>query len=472
MNEFKIYVSGEFLTTNNTLRVTNPYNGEVIGRTYLGSDDELEKAIDCAQTAQKAIRELPSFVRYEALMKIAGLIRNEREDYAQLLCLESAKPIRYALSEVDRAIQTFVVAAEEAKRLPKEYIDLDWTQAGAGKEGLVKYFPVGLVAGISPFNFPLNLAVHKIAPAIASGCPIILKPSTTTPLTALKLAIAISKTNLPKGAVSILPMDRKTGNLLVTDERFKMLTFTGSPEVGWKMKQEAGKKKVVLELGGNAAVIVSESAEIKQAVAKCIVGGFSYSGQVCIHAQRIYVHNQVFSEFSKKFIHAVKRLKAGDPLHPETEISAMIDETNAIRVETWVNEAINDGALLLTGGIREGSFYSPSVLSGTQSAMKVCALEVFGPVVTLEPYSSFDEVISKINEGKFGLQAGVFTNDLNEMNKAFGQLEVGGIIINDVPTFRVDHMPYGGIKDSGLGREGVKYAMMEMMEPKILVKNR
>ncbi len=472
MNEFKIFVGGEFLTTDRPLKVTNPYNGEIIGHTYMGSSNELEKAIHQAQAVQKPMRDSPSFARYEALMKIAGLIREERDEFARLLCLESAKPIRYALSEVDRAIQTFIVAAEEAKRLPKEYIDLDWTQAGTGKEGLVKYFPIGLVAGISPFNFPLNLAAHKIAPAIASGCPIILKPSSTTPLSTLKLAQTISKTDLPKGAISVLPMDRETGNLLVTDQRFKLLTFTGSPEVGWKMKQDAGKKKIVLELGGNAAVIVTESAEIDQAAAKCVIGGFSYSGQVCIHAQRIYVQKEIFKVFSDKFIHAVKSLRVGDPLDSITDISAMIDETNAIRVEKWVNEAINEGASVLTGGLRKGTFYPPTVLTGTKSEMKVCALEVFGPVVTLEPYTSFKEVISLVNEGKFGLQAGVFTNDLKQVNQAFDQLEVGGVIINDVPTFRVDHMPYGGIKDSGFGREGVKYAIMEMMEPKILVKNR
>ena len=329
-----------------------------------------------------------------------------------------------------------------------------------------------MVGGISPFNFPLNLAVHKIAPAIASGCPIILKPSSTTPLSTLKLARIIDMTSLPKGAVSILSMDRKTGNLLVTDGRFKLLTFTGSPDVGWKMKQDAGKKKVILELGGNAAVVVTESADIDLSVAKCVVGGFSYSGQVCIHAQRIYVQDKVFSEFSEKFVNAVKKLKAGDPLDPNTEISAMIDEANAIRIEQWVNEALRDGAKILTGGKREGAFYPPTVLTETKSEMKVCALEVFGPVVTLEPYSDFEKVIDAVNKSRYGLQAGIFTNDLNQMNIAFDQIEVGGVIMNDVPTFRVDHMPYGGIKDSGLGREGVKYAIMEMMEPKILVKNR
>jgi glyceraldehyde-3-phosphate dehydrogenase (NADP+) len=471
MNDFQIFVGGEFQTTHTVLPVKNPFNNETIGQTYYGNNGELEKAILRAQAVEKELQTLPSFYKYEVLMEIADTIKHEREKFARLICLESAKPMKYAIAETDRAIQTFTVAAEEAKRLPKEYIALDWTPGGVNKEGIVKYYPIGLVAGIAPFNYPLNLAVHKIAPAIAAGCPIILKPSSTTPLSTLKLAQIISKTALPKGSVSILPMDRKTGNQLVTDNRFKLLTFTGSPEIGWKMKQDAGKKKVILELGGNAGVIVTESADLELAAAKCVVGGFSYSGQVCIHAQRIFVHTSVFNEFVNKFLKGVNSLKVGDPLDINTDISAMIDEANAIRVESWVSEAVKEGANILTGGVRKGAYYPPTVLSGTKKEMKVCAMEVFGPVVTLEPYSDFEDALTYVNEGRFGLQAGVFTNHLNQMNLAFNQLHVGGVIINDVPTFRVDHMPYGGIKDSGLGREGVKYSIMDMMEAKILIKN-
>lgn len=471
MEEFKIFLGGDLIKTGFPIEVLNPFNGEVVGQTYLAGQPELEAAVLSAMQVEKELKVLSSYKKYEILMQIAGELSREKEAFARILCLESAKPIRYALSEVNRAIQTFIVAAEESKRLPKEYISLDWTPAGDKKEGLVKYFPIGLVAGISPFNFPLNLAVHKIAPAIAAGCPIILKPSTLTPLSTLKLSLIIKNTSLPKGSVSILPMDRKAGNLLVTDDRFKLLSFTGSPEVGWKMKRDAGKKKVVLELGGNAAVIVTESADIDQAVAKCVVGGFSYSGQVCIHAQRIYVQEKIFSEFSKKFISKVQDLKIGDPLNPDTEISAMIDESNAIRVEQWVNEAVNNGAKILTGGKRNGQLYQATVLTDTKNEMKVCSLEIFGPVVSLEPYTDFEAVIDNVNDSRYGLQAGVYTNDLKQMNTAYEKLEVGGVIINDVPTFRVDQMPYGGIKDSGLGREGVKYAIMDMLEPKLLVKN-
>lgn len=472
MIDLQIYCGGEFLTTQSIHRVINPYNNNNVGQTYLGGRRELEKAIVKAQSVEAEMKNLPSFQKYEVLMQIANTLKSERKEAAKILCLESAKPIKYALSEVDRAIQTFIVAAEEAKRLPKEYIDLDWTNAGTGKEGLVKYFPIGLIAGISPFNFPLNLAVHKIAPAIAAGCPIILKPSSSTPLSTLFLAKIIDQTALPKGAVSIIPMDRQTGNQLVTDERFKLLSFTGSPDVGWKMKQDAGKKKVVLELGGNAGVIVTNSSEINDAVQKCITGGFAYSGQVCIHAQRIYVHKAIFKKFAGKFIEKVNKLKVGDPINSDTEISSMIDEQNAIRIENWVQEAVDEGAEILAGGKRTGSFYPPTVLTKTLDKMKVCSLEVFGPVVTLEQVDHFEEAITKVNNSKYGLQAGIFTDQLSELNKAFDLLEVGGVIINDVPTFRVDHMPYGGIKDSGLGREGVKYAILEMLEARILVKNR
>ncbi|MBM3437425.1 MAG: aldehyde dehydrogenase family protein, partial [Bacteroidetes bacterium] len=308
--------------------------------------------------------------------------------------------------------------------------------------------------------------------AIAAGCPIILKPSSATPLSTLNLARIIDKTLLPKGAVSVIPMDRTTGNQLVTDDRIRLLTFTGSPEVGWKMKSQAGKKKVVLELGGNAAVIVSDSADMDSAIDKCIVGGYSYSGQVCIHAQRLFIQQSVFDEFSIKFSEKVKTLKSGDPVRAETDISVMIDEHKKQRVEEWVNEAVAGGAKILAGGKRQGAFFEPTVLTQTKSKMKVCSLEVFGPVVILEPYNDFPSAVTRVNEGDFGLQSGVFTNRINEMNVAFKYLKVGGVIINDVPTFRADHMPYGGVKDSGLGREGVKYAIMDMLEAKILVKDR
>ncbi len=467
--EYKIYVGGRFKTTTTELKIYSPYNKELIATTYLAGVEELEEAISKAQSIQAELANMPSHKRYAVLMQIADSLKIERQHLATILAREAGKPLRYALGEIDRAMQTFIVAAEESKRLPKEYLSLDWTPAGEGKQGLVKFFPIGLVAGIAPFNFPLNLAVHKIAPAIAAGNPIILKPARSTPLSTLELAKIIDQTLLPKGAVSILPMDRVSGNQLVTDSRFKLLSFTGSPSVGWRMKEQAQKKKVLLELGGNAGVIVSETAELNNAVNKCLSGAFAYSGQVCIHVQRIFVHEKIFTAFVEKMVEKTKKLIQGAPEEIETEISAMIDQENAERVENWVNEAIENGAKVLCGGKRIGNFFEPTILTDTKPDMKVCALEIFGPVISIEKFSDFKQAVHFINDSEYGLQAGIFTNQLDEMNFAFKHLEVGGVIINDVPTFRVDHMPYGGVKNSGLGREGVKYAISEMMEPKLLV---
>ncbi len=465
-----LYCGGLFIQTQQAIDVINSCDQSLVGSCCLAGSEELEKAIAAAFLAEKALRDSSSFERTSWLLSIASGILKEKQELALILSREACKPIRFALAEVERAAQVFTVAAEETRRIPSESITLDWTPAGKGREGLIKYFPVGLVAGISPFNFPLNLTAHKIAPALAASCPIILKPATRTPLTTLALARIIDATELPKGSVSIMPMDRTTGNLLVTDERFKLLSFTGSPDVGWKMKTDAGKKKVVLELGGNAGVIVTDSCDLQETVRKCIAGGFSYAGQVCIHTQRIYVDQRIFEDFKEQFVIAAKRLNPGPPEHPDTEIAAMIDETNAVRVEHWVKDAAASGAKVLCGGTRKGAFVEPTVLTNTDFSMNVCCKEIFGPVVTLEPFSSFDQAVDWVNNSEFGLQAGVFTNNIQQMDYAFKHLEVGGLIINDVPTYRVDHMPYGGVKNSGLGREGVRYAMLEMMEPRLLVK--
>lgn len=471
MKKYAPYVGGEFIPTNNSYKVICPWDEQAVADVDLAGTKQLELAISKAQSVKEQMLNLPSFKKYEILMDIASKIKERRNEMANTLSLEAGKPLKLALGEIDRAIQVFIIAAEESKRLPSEFIQIDWTPAGEGKEGIVKYFPVGLIAGISPFNFPLNLSVHKIAPAIAAGCPIILKPARSTPLSALILAEIIDTTALPKGAFSVLPMDRVAGNQLVTDERFAMLSFTGSPQVGWKMKNQAGRKKVVLELGGNAGVVVTPSANLDIAISKCLTGAFAYSGQVCIHTQRIFVHTSLFNKFTDQFIENTSKLKQGSPSDITTDISAMIDEENAIRVEEWIKESVEQGAKILFGGKREGSFVQPTIITNTKQDMKVCAMEAFGPVVVIEPYENFEEAINMINSSEFGLQAGVFTNQIDEMNHAFNKLEVGGVIINDVPTFRVDHMPYGGVKNSGFGREGVKYAIFEMLEPKVLVKN-
>lgn len=471
MEAYPVYCAGKFLETGKPLDVLNPYTGIPFARTWMAGKEEFETAVRSATLALPLMKALPSHLKFRILNQVADGLKKDRTAFAELISRESGKPLRLALAETDRSIQSFAVAAEESRRLPREYMSIDWTPSGEGKEGLVKYFPIGIVAGISPFNFPLNLAVHKIAPALAAGCPIILKPSSTTPLSTLRLARLIADTDLPAGAVSVLPMDRATGNTLVTDPRIQLLSFTGSPAVGWEMKRNSGNKKVLLELGGNAGVIIANGTVIKDAVKKCVTGSFSYSGQVCIHTQRIYVLNELFDAFTTEFTEQVRQLKAGDPLDLSTDIAVMIDVGNAVRVESWVNEAVAMGARILSGGTRSGSFYSPTVLTGTRAEMKVCCEEVFGPVVVIEPVESFSEALDAINNSCFGLQAGVFTDSIEEMNLAFDRLEVGGVIINDVPTFRVDHMPYGGIKNSGLGREGIRYSILEMMEPRLLVKN-
>lgn len=470
MKGFPFYCGGEFTEGLTRLEVVNPYTGYLFAHTWRAETTHLEASIEAAQRVEEEMKQMPSYHRSKILDEIADGIESNMEEFSLVLASEAGKPLKYSNGEVLRAIHTFRFAAEEAKRLPKEYISLDWTPAGSRKEGIVKYFPIGIIAAISPFNFPLNLAVHKIAPAIAAGCPVILKPASSTPLSTLLLSRIIDQIDLPKGALSVLPLDRKAGNQLVTDERFKLLTFTGSPEVGWEMKKNAGNKKVVLELGGNAGLIVSDSANIEDAARKAVIGAFSYSGQVCIHTQRIYVHASIFNDFASRFIKLIEKLKNGDPLDIETDISVMIDTNNAKRVESWVNEAVDEGAEILLGGIRKGNYYPPTVLTNTQPNMKVCDLEVFGPVVTLESYNTFSDAVNKVNNSRYGLQAGVFTDSIEEMNLAFDKIEAGGIIINDVPTFRVDHMPYGGVKDSGTGREGVKYAIYDMLEPKLLVK--
>jgi glyceraldehyde-3-phosphate dehydrogenase (NADP+) len=464
-----LYLSGEFLRTEYTREIRSPWNNELIATISMAGPGDIEKAIIAARSALKQTRDLGIFERVAVLRHVADRLKQKREEFAKLLAQESAKPLKYALSEVDRASDTFLIAAEECKRLTGEFMRLDWTPAGKGKTGIVHYFPAGVVAGITPFNFPFNLVAHKVAPAIATGCPIILKPASSTPLSALALAEIIHETKLPKGAFSVLPCDRKTGDMLVTDNRIAVLSFTGSPEIGWDMKARAGRKKVVLELGGNAGVYIADDADVDHAVERCLVGAFAYSGQICIHAQRIFVDYKIFEEFIGKFITRAEMLKTGDPLQKETEPSTMIDEGNALRVESWMNEAIQKGAKLLCGGNRKGGFFEATILTGTDATMKVFAEEVFGPIVVVEKVNSRDEGIRQLNNTRFGLQAGIFTNDFQFIQKAFREIEVGGVIVNDVPTFRVDHMPYGGVKDSGLGREGVKYAMMDFIEPRILV---
>ena len=463
-----IYLAGEFVGTGAPLEVRDPATGELVATTWQAGPEELERATVAAVGAFAATRRLASFERRDALAHVATRISQDADELAELLSRESGKPIRDAKVEVARGALTFRIAAEEAMRINGEWLPLDWSAPNRGRSGIVRRYPIGPVAAISPFNFPLNLAAHKVAPAIAAGCSIVLKPPSKDPLVMLRVARYLAETSLPKGAVSILPMDRPTGDRMVADDRFKLLSFTGSPSVGWKMKAEAGKKKVVLELGGNAGAIVDETADLDWTVARLAFGAFAYSGQVCISVQRIYVVESIFAEFQRLFVEKVRQLKVGSPLDPATDLGPMVNSGAVARTHEWVGEAIQGGATALVGGEPDGLFYPPTVLVDVPKDARVCGEEVFAPVVNLFSVPDFKAAIAEINDSQFGLQCGVFTNDLERTLLAHDELEVGGVIVNDVPTWRTDAMPYGGVKDSGLGREGLRWSIEDMTEPRLL----
>jgi glyceraldehyde-3-phosphate dehydrogenase (NADP+) len=467
------FLAGSWEQSNQPLPVTCPYDNSVVGTTWLAGDAEFERATQAAVEAAAIMRRLPAYERAAILMRAHADLAARRDEIGRTIAGEAGKAIRDARGEADRGIQTFQVAAEEARRIGGEVIPMDLAPHGKGHVAFTRRYPIGPIAAISPFNFPFNLAAHKLAPAIAAGNPIVLKPATKTPLSALILADALDRAGLPKGALSVLPMSRQTGDRLVTDERFKLLTFTGSSSVGWGMKARAGKKKVVLELGGNAGVIIDDTADIEYAVRRVAVGGFALAGQSCISVQRVFVHASVFERFASQLVARLESLKVGSPFDPGTDIGPMIEESEAARVESWVNEAVQEGAKVLTGGRRLGpALYAPTVLTDVPETAKVCAQEVFAPVVGLYRFEDFNDALARVNRSSYGLQAGVFTRDLLRTLDAMDVLEVGGVIVNDVSAWRIDHMPYGGVKDSGIGREGPRYAIEEMTEQKIIVINR
>ena len=471
--EFPFYLAGKPARTGTPLDVVNPFDGSVVGRTWLAGDPEFETAAGAALAAAPVMRSLAAFERGAILAGASQEIARRKDQIARTLAAEAGKPLKDARIETERAVMTFQVAAEEARRLGGEYVPMDLAPHGVGRMAIVKRFPVGPVAAISPFNFPLNLTAHKIAPAIAAGNPIVLKPATKTPLSAITLAEVVVGAGLPPDAISVLPMARATGDRLVTDERFRLLTFTGSSAVGWDMKARAGKKKVILELGGNAGVIVDASADVAFAAARVAAGGFAFAGQSCISVQRVYVHASIFDDFAARLVERVAALRIGDPLDPSTDIGPMIETAEAGRIDEWVREAVGAGARVLTGGTRLGGpLYAPTILTDVPREARVCAQEVFAPLVVLAPFSSFPDALAEVNHSSYGLQAGVFTADLEHTLQAFDSLEVGGVLVNDVPTWRIDNMPYGGVKDSGLGREGPRYTVEEMTEPRLLVINR
>jgi acyl-CoA reductase-like NAD-dependent aldehyde dehydrogenase len=463
-----IFLAGEFVRAGTPLEVHDPATGELVATTWQAGPEELERATVAAVEAFGATRRLASFERRDTLAHVADRISQDADELAELLSRESGKPIRDAKVEVARGALTFRIAAEEALRINGEWLPLDWSAANRGRSGIVRRYPIGPVAGISPFNFPLNLAAHKVAPAIAAGCSIVLKPPSKDPLVMLRVAGYLAETSLPRGAVSILPMDRPTGDRMVADDRFKLLSFTGSPSVGWKMKAEAGKKKVVLELGGNAGAIVDDTADLEWTVARLAFGAFAYSGQVCISVQRIYVVESIFADFQRLFVDKVRQLKMGSPLDPATDLGPMVNAQAVQRTHEWVGEALERGATALVGGEPDGLFYPPTVLVDVPKDARVCGEEVFAPVVNLFRVPDFKAAIAEINDSQFGLQCGVFTNDLERTLLAHDELEVGGVIVNDVPTWRTDAMPYGGVKDSGLGREGLRWSIEDMTEPRLL----
>jgi len=469
MYDFPLYLDGEWVESSEILNIHSPYDRKLIGKTYRAGRKEILKAIDSSCRAFEYTRSMPIYERAEKLLQVAHGLQENQEEFAQILCAEAGKPIKFSRQEVARAILTFTDAAEESKRIRGEYISLEYESGSKGRWGLIRHFPIGPILGISPFNFPLNLIAHKIAPALASGNTIILKPASQTPLTALRLAKEIEKTGWPNGTLNVLPVHSANAGILVKDDRIKMLTFTGSPVVGWALKKQAGMKKVTLELGGNAGVIIHEDADVEYAALRCTYGGYVLSGQNCISVQRIYVHDRIYDRFLQLFSGRVKDLKSGNPSDEVTDVGPLIHPDEVNRVQEWLQEAVDQGAEILTGGKAEGNVFQPTIILNADPRMKISCQEVFAPVVLVHRYSDFDAALEKVNESEYGLQAGVFTSDMKRIFKAYEILEVGGVIIGDVPTYRIDPMPYGGVKQSGMGREGVRFAVMEMTEPKLMV---
>ena len=461
--EYKLLIDGQWVNSGSTLEVKNKYDGTVIGTLPTASKETVDAAIDAAERAEDAMADLPAHRRAEILLKTASLLRERGEDLAKTIAGEAGKGLKFARAEVERAISTFTIAAEEAKRLHGETIPLDAVPSGEGYVGFWTRRPVGVIAAISPFNFPLNLVAHKVAPALAAGNTIVLKPASTTPLAAVKLCQILQEAGLPAGAINLVVGSGGTvGEWLVTNERVDKITFTGSPEVGRHILSVAGIKKVTLELGNTSPVVVAPDADLDFVARRAAVGAFYNSGQVCISVQRIYSEKQVYEPFSEKFVKATEAMVVGDPLDERVDVGPMIDVKEVDRVEGWVNEAQTSGAKVLTGGKRDGSVYYPTVLTDVDDEMKVVSEEVFAPVASVIASDDFESALKQANDTKFGLQVGVFTNDVNRVFKAVKRLNFGGVIINDTPNFRADHMPYGGNRQSGLGREGVRFAMEDM----------
>ena len=468
---YPLYLNNKAVQPNTDLEVTDKYTGEVAFRTALATPDVIEEAIAGAVRAVEPMARLASFEKQDVLMHCVKRFRECFDELAYALCVEAGKPIKDSEGEVSRLIDTFRIAAEEAVRNYGEVQPLDISARAKGYMGMWKRVPIGPCSFISPFNFPLNLAAHKIAPAIAVGCPFVMKPASKTPLGAIIMGEVLAECDiLPEGAFSILPASRDGADLFTEDERLKLLSFTGSPGVGWDLKAKAGKKKVVLELGGNAAVIIDKDADLADALERVIFGAFYQSGQSCIGVQRILIHAEVYDTFKAMLVERTKTLVEGDPKDRNTFIGPMISDGEAKRLKGWIDEAVAAGATLLCGGgLTRGNMLEATLLEGVPEDAKAKNEEAFGPLAILQKFTHFDAALEEVNNSRFGLQAGIFTRDLFQMFAAWDRLEVGGVVINDVPSYRVDNMPYGGVKDSGLGREGIRFAMEDMSEIRNLV---
>ncbi|WP_223588162.1 aldehyde dehydrogenase family protein [Neobacillus bataviensis] len=466
------YVNGDWKTAENFADLHSPYSKEVIAQIPQATREEVDQAIEIAYNTRKQMEKLTAYERAAILEHIAQLFIENRQKAAEIISLEAAKPMKFALGEIDRTIETYKFAAEEAKRLTGEMIPMDAAKNGANRFGYTIEQPLGVIGAITPFNFPQNLVAHKVGPAIAAGNTIVLKPASQTPLSALFLAELIDQTALPKGAFNVITGSGRTvGDTLVTSDKVKMITFTGSPSVGIGIRNKAGLKKVALELGSNAGLIIDKNVDLSQIVPKCVAGAFSNQGQVCISLQRTYVIDELFDEFIEQFTAAAKQLVIGSPLAETSDISAMINPDEQERALSWVQEAAQNGAEIVTGGVIENGVFLPTILTNVEPALKVSCQEVFAPIVVVNRISSVEEGIAAINDSNYGLQAGIFTNDIQTAFKASKEFEVGGVMINDIPTYRVDQMPYGGVKESGTGKEGLKYAIHEMTETKLVVWN-
>lgn len=469
--KYKFLIDGQWRQSSKEEDIKNPFNNKTIARVYFAEKRDIEDAVLSSQKAFEITRKLPAYKRAEILNNIAKGLEQRKEEFAKTITLEAGKPISDSRGEVLRAINTFQIASEEAKRIEGDVIPLDLMPGSENRFGIIRRFPIGPVLGITPFNFPLNLVAHKVAPALASGNTIILKPAPKTPVTALMLGEIVSDAGFPAGGLNIIPCSNPLVKKLVTDERIKTLSFTGSAAVGFKLKAMAGMKKIILELGGNAGVIIHSDADIDFAAKRCTVGALSYAGQICVSVQRICAHEDIYDKFMDKFLANVRNLKSGDPRDETTNIGPMINEGAAKRTEERLNEAVKDGAKILLGGKKNGNFFEPTVLTNVKPSMKVCREEAFAPLVTVEKYERLEDAVSMVNNSIYGLQAGIFTMDIGNIFHAYNELEVGGVIVNDIPTYRIDNMPYGGVKMSGFGREGVRYAIEAMTELKLLAIN-